>query len=1116
MTRLEDAEARRRIENDLDATFLVEAAAGTGKTTSLVRRVVATIGAGADIAKLVAVTFTDKAAGELVFRLRDGLERAKASASGAERAAYTSALGRLEEAHVKTIHRFSADLVRARPVEAGVDPHFSALSQAESTALFEEAFGGWLEAASGRSSPALLRVFSRSDGAVEQLRRSARDLMDLRHLDAPWRRRPFDVAAEARAVLAKVEALAAHSEAARSRTDRLFVALAPERELAKRARRLDEERLEAALVALATRSLPDRLGSGAYGPGVDRAELLAELGAVREALAAFARGASADLAVSLREELMEAVRAYDALKARRGVLDFDDLLLRARDVLRDDPEVLAERRLNLGPFFVDEFQDTDPIQAQILLLLSGEGDALGADPEAARIGRGRLFVVGDPKQSIYRFRHADPGTYEIVRRLVLRSGGEVLQLGVSFRSVPGVLDFVNAAFEPVMRRDERSQQASYVTLHPSRPRVDGAPPAVMAIPIPEPYGRRMLAKGAAKKSLPAALAGFVAWLLDESGRTLVDPHTGAAVPIAPRHVAILLRSMSSYGVLDELTKCLSRAGVPYVVAGRADLAGQDESHAVTTALSAIEAPDDPLLVYATLRGLLFGLSDETLFEWSLRYGPLKATTLPRTAVPQHLGGVLEALLVVSELHRLRNARPYAETLASLLHATRAHVGMALAPSAEQAFLQLAAIEQIAASQERRGKLSFGSFVDALSSTADARAPAVEDAVDDERGGVRIMTVHGAKGLEFPVVVVGDPLETTSREPTKVVDVARRLGAMKLAECAPWDLIEARDDELARQAAELTRLAYVAATRARDILAFPVIGDDVEFPRDGWLRPLSHVLAPSAPTDGIDVVLNRPDSVERPARSLCAGTQQTPGGEVLIVDPRWLGVSRKSPLGVREDLVSKQADPALVEADVRAFEAAASARSAAIATGTGSPRGLVTVTALSKGGASSAEDPVAVELHQTQRAPDRPRGKRFGTLVHFVLSTVGLDAQPDEIDALTSSLARLDGHSPADVEAAAHAARAALQHPLVRRAALSGSARRELPVTLALADGRTADGVVDLVFEDDGQLVVVDYKTDDPAALLPEHLAGYRAQVGIYARALERATGKRARMALLFV
>ncbi len=1123
----DDSRARARIEQELDATFLVEAAAGTGKTTCLVSRLVALIGAGADIQSIVAVTFTDKAAGELRLRLRAGLEQAKLAAEGARRAAYSDALAGLERARVSTIHRFASDLLRQRPIEAGVDPAFVPCAAPEQRALIAEAFGRWLERVENDPSPALRRYFARPSASVYALRSAAERLIEHRHLDAAWARRPIDLDVEMSVLFEQARAVAEQARRARSKSDRLYVSLAPLLDLAARLARheLRERDGEAALVELARTSFGRDKGYGRYADGVDRAELYADVSDFKLALEAFVARASADLAVSLREELWEVATIYRELKAKRGALDFDDLLILARDLFLRDPKLLEQTRGRLRHFFVDEFQDTDSSQVSLLLLLASQSEPT-PDPLALDIAPGKLFMVGDPKQSIYRFRQADPGTYFLMRERVIECGGEVLHLNASFRSAPSIVGYVNAAFTPIMAGDREAEQAEYVALSPRCPEPDD--PSVFALAVPRPYGKQRLAKSAVRKSHPDTVAGFIAWLIEKSGYRVRDPRSGERVPVRPEHVAVLFRQFESYGEHrpEVFSRGLSQHGIPHVVLGGRALGDRDESHALVTALTAIEYPDDPLLVYGTLRGPLFGFTDETLFRWHLAHGGLRPLAMPITAWSEALFGVGDALTQLGRLHFGRNRRSPAETLADLLGLTRAAIGFALSPAAEQAFLQIGALEQLAMAHERGGGLSFRSFVDSLADSSLERGTDAED-LDADAGGVRLLTVYRAKGLEFPVVVLADPSISAYRDPDKLVDAKRGLASLTLAGCAPWELLEGMDLERRRAAAEAARVAYVAATRARDMLVIPVIGDHAAFPEDGWIAPLTAALAPAAPRApaekrGHDSVLKRPDDVDCPSRSIVPGIHAMPWGRLELVDPAVVerqGRDRRSVALV--DLITKTAGSEIVaegRADLASFT---EARNRTLAKGARAPYLLESVTARSK-----REGHGDVSLASAPRAPDRPRGKRFGTLVHNLMATAALDASDSEIGTLAVAIGRLVSATDDEARAAAVAARTALRHPLLERARAAermGLLHREVPITLRLsepsyesAQAELVDGIIDLSFEEDGVVQVVDYKTDDPAAMTSEHLNVYRAQVSLYVRAILAATGRPAEATLLFI
>ena len=368
-----------------------------------------------------------------------------------------------------------------------------------------------------------------------------------------------------------------------------------------------------------------------------------------------------------------------------------DLLLRARDLLRDDAEVRRTFRERLSHLFVDEFQDTDPLQAEIVVLLSGSPDADRVSPVDWRDVQprpGSLFIVGDPKQSIYRFRRADIGTYRVVCDWLRDRDAKQATLTTSFRATPAIQRVVNAAFAPLMTDDAVTQQPPYVRLTPSRDD-HGTQPAIVALPVPRPYGARYVTKGAIEKSLPDAVGAFLKWLFDESRWMATERSLATGKPelvaIRPRHVCLLFRRFTSFNedVTRPYVQALEARDIPHLLVGGKSFHDREEVETVRAALTSIEWPDDELSVFATLRGALFAIGDDSLLEYRHHFGRFHPYQ-----VPQHLTARLqpvgEALTLVRDLHQRRNTRPVADTLNDLLIATRAHVAFALRPGGEQA------------------------------------------------------------------------------------------------------------------------------------------------------------------------------------------------------------------------------------------------------------------------------------------------------------------------------------------------------------------------------------------------------------------------------------------------
>ncbi|HEY4730367.1 MAG TPA: UvrD-helicase domain-containing protein, partial [Myxococcales bacterium] len=674
----------------------------------------------------------------------------------------------------------------------------------------------------------------------ELLRQAGRDLSEHRDFSGAWRREPFDREAgleQMVALLAEVGEIARKAQrpddwAAQSLAEIARWSAELRRREAVRPR--DADGLEAELHELARRRLWNWRGGGKwFAKDLEKSAVLARRESAKADLQAFLDRCDADIAVCLREELRPLCQAYEALKQSAGCLDFLDLLLRARDLVRDDASVRAELSQRFTHVLVDEFQDTDPLQAEILLLIASADPAV-SQWRRSRPAPGKLFVVGDPKQSIYRFRRADIALYEDVKQLLLAGGAELLHLSTSFRSVEAIQQAVNAGFKPKM---QGGTQATYVALDPFRPGIAGQP-AVVALPAPKIYGdRERVANFRIEQSYPDAVAAFVDWLVTKSGWKVSERDRSEPVPVEARHVCLLFKRMRSYG--GDLTRpyvqALEARHVPHVLVGGRSYHAREEVLAMRSAATAIEWPDDELAVFAALKGPLFALGDDALVLFRERHGrlhPLRRR--PEGLLPLE-EEVFEALALLGDLHLRRNRRPIAETLSRLLDATRAHAGIAIRPAGEQALANVLRVLDLARRFEAAGASSFRAFVDRLATDAErgdaAEAPVVEEGTE----GVRIMSVHKAKGLEFPVVVLCDPCAPAEpRKPSRLVDAERKVWAMPLAGCAPAELLADAAALLKRDREEVVRVAYVAATRARDLLVVPVTADEE---LQDWLEPL---------------------------------------------------------------------------------------------------------------------------------------------------------------------------------------------------------------------------------------------------------------------------------------
>jgi ATP-dependent exoDNAse (exonuclease V) beta subunit len=1155
--KLVDAAARERIRTSLDESLVVEAAAGTGKTTELIKRLVNVLAEGrGKIDEVVAVTFTERAAGELKLRLRAELELERGHARiGTSRREYLErSIARLEEARISTIHGFCKDLLQERPVEARVDPRFEVLDEAEAEALHGEGFDRWLETMLDAPPEGVRRALRRStrrrsdDGPVDRLRTAAWTLASWRDLPTPWRRPELDREARIEHLVARVHLLAGRLAACTNKGDGLYRKLwrlrrlAADLEISQRVQGLDHDGVEAALVELAEdRDFrdPGRGNPRAFG-GQDALDALRTSHAdLVVAVEEFATLANADLAALLHAELRGTIDRYETLKQAAGRVDFFDLLVRTRDLIRDNTGVRAHLQRRISHVLVDEFQDTDPLQAEILLLLAS------ADPDVndwreVTPAPGKLFLVGDPKQSIYRFRRADVGVYQAVKEGLATRGVACLYLRTSFRSVPDVQTFVNTAFAPVMREDRDALQAGYVALAPSRVAIEGQP-SIVALAIPRPYGGTGLTKTAMNASLPDAVAAFVRWLIDESGWRVTERDQPAPVPVSARHVCLLFRRFSSFDedVTRPFVEALEARGITHLLVGGKSFHAREEVESVRTALTAVEWPDDELSVYATLKGPLFAIGDEELLAYRQRWRRLHPYRLPMAAdgdVPESLAPIVEALGCLRELHRRRNARPAEETVRDVLAITRAHVGFVLRPWGEQALANVTRVAELARRYEMNGGISFRGFVEQLAEDAEEEAPEAP-IVEETSDGVRLMTVHRAKGLEFPVVILADvTANMTAQRPSRHVDAARGLCAVGLAGWLPLDLLEHHDAEMTRERAEGVRVAYVAATRARDVLVVPAVGDDPfvidrEAAASTWVAPVQRALypeqdarrasrpAPGCPPFGEDSV-RRPEGEPPPSVNVRPGLHEIRAGDaaypVVWWDPVRLVLEVEPLLGLRRDDLLKDVGRGVTQADRQRYDAWQAERRATLERGARPTLVARPITEWARSPESQPEDLAAITVDVVDIAAgiERPSGPRFGTLVHAVLASVPLEASPATVAETAALQARILGAPAEETAAAGDVARAVLTHPLLERArdaVTRGRCRRETPVAGVYRDGELLEGVLDLAFEDEQGWTIVDFKTTAQAA---DVLERYRRQVAAYAWLVRRTTGREVRAVLM--
>ena len=571
----------------------------------------------------------------------------------------------------------------------------------------------------------------------------------------------------------------------------------------------------------------------------------------------------------------------------------------------------------------------------------------------------------------------------------------------------------------------------------------------------------------------------------QSGWTVSERAAGGGevrVPIQARHVAILFRRFTSWG--DDVTRpyveALEARQVPHLLVGGRSFHAREEVDALRVALSAIEWPDDELSVYATLRGGFFAFQDHQLLAYRDAHGgrlnPVAIGRLvegtARDDEPTDLEDIEDALRLLQTLHRQRNRVPVQDTVQALLRATRAHAGLALRPGGEQALANVLHVVELARQYEAAEGASFRGFVQQFldeTFTEAAESPILEEGTD----GVRLMTVHKAKGLEFPVVILADiTCRLASDRPSRALVSSRGLCVQTIAGCTPAELVDLRQAEMARDRAEGHRLAYVAATRARDLLVIPGVGDE-PYPNakqgEKWIDVLNRAIYPDRPWPAPEAAIGCPDFgrdtvLERPDEEAAAyATPIRPGRyplgdpaaafDVTWWDPSRLHLGAELSFGSRQKaLIDKAAPEERVREGHEAVDHWTQLHAGRLATGRVPSLLVQRVT-----DAARLLDLQAADVAVLQVATTAPRrgGRAFGALFHDVLAMVDLAASEAEIAAAVAFKARIIGDHDVEQAAVVAAVRDTLRHPLLEAAARAharGQCRREAPVTLRLEDG----------------------------------------------------------------
>lgn len=903
---LVDQQSRQRIKSDLTRNQLVEAGAGSGKTQMMAERMAAGVASGVyEVPHMAAVTFTRKAAAELRGRFQLALESElmNSGSDAARTERVRAALSNIERFFAGTIHSFCAHLLRERPVEAGVSPGFTELDEVEDTRLRRQSWRDYRTQLKSAGDPLML------------------DLME-----AGLKASDLDRAFDAVCLYEEVEfppgtADMPDAGSAWSELDRFWTALQKDLPVPFRPdstcniqKRADKYRGQLRVTSSLRRAAVDLV------PLLETWDCESKIVQIRWSDDAAAKKRIAKEVQGLHEafrretvqpflqqwrqyvyrlsiSVLTTAREYTKAERRRvNTLNYGDLLQLAAKVLRENDAVRSALGEKYRWVFVDEFQDTDPVQAEIMFLLAAEttgatsnGDA---DWRSVTLRPGSLFVVGDPKQSIYRFRRADIDIYNDVRgRLESAPNGDVLPLTSNFRSVASLCEWANTAFKGQFSPEPSLHSPKYARLEPVDRKPIGAS-GLFTLSVPGSVAKSDIASFESE-----AIARYIYSEVGAKRRTFGD-------------FLILTRKRKD---LDLYADALERLQIPAEVSGAGAFGDSAEVRQLALLLQALADPQDAVSLIGVLRGPLFGVSDRDLFAYRQAGGWFSLFAEAPQQASIGANRVSVAIASLKLMHRWTQILPVGAAVERILEDSGYLALAATTPGGVEAGDLLHALDRVRSIVESGYTLA--DAADALEPDADESSEVESLSLEPGRtDAVRVMNLHKAKGLEAPVVFLANPLSTVRpRVDARIIrDGARALGYFKITkdvgahgqktigEPEGWDRYEA--DELEYLRAEEKRLLYVAATRAKDLL---VLGRWQEVTNtagawtafDGFLTTATELPIPSA------VTLAGPEKVDLSRAAAVAAAERTRTAHQHALKPSWSAASVTTETKVFSKLVA---------------------------------------------------------------------------------------------------------------------------------------------------------------------------------------------------------------------
>ena len=861
---LKDDGARRDAISLHDRSILVEAGAGSGKTAVMAGRIAAMLAEGVAPRSIAAVTFTELAASELLSRVREFVADLSAGTIATElrvalpdglsevhRDNLAAASASIDEITCSTIHGFCQRLIKPYPAEADIDPGAGVMDRNQADLTFLEIVDGWLrERLSGGQGGILAEMVLHSPGeTVALIHKIAENLRRRRTLAAPpvspltGHRTAFrQAAADFAGFLDGTAAIEPETVTIVERLTEMATALAngpdpatptglvrlltsrPHPDLCTKGGTFASYRKKGKWAAAAkqaglAKADGDRLNDAADG----------HYTACCDAWVSLVQAAASQALAALIEEARPIMERYRDHKRASAQLDFDDLIFAARDLLRDHDAVRRALGQRFAHVLVDEFQDTDPLQTEIFWRLCGEPVDDDKNWAEFRIRPGALFLVGDPKQAIYRFRGADVSAYVQARDAFrAQAPDSLLSISTNFRSCASILTFVNERFEAVLSADG---QPGFTALDPFHDDRGGLNVAAIDIAVADENG-----KASAEQQRDAeadVIAELCARLIDS--HPIVDRRSGTERPCRPGDIALLAPTGAELWRYEE---ALERRGIAVATQAGKGLFRRQEVQDLIALTRVLADRRDTLALGALLRGPLVGLSEEDLLDiiWGLPRSEEQPDRIPRLDLsldPAVIAHPLAREIIerLQSLSRRANSTTPHELLSQAIDVMRVRP-LLLERHRGQAERTLANVDLYLSLSTGYAVRGLRAFAEAMTAAWSDEARAVEGRPDAQEEAVALFTMHAAKGLEWPIVIPINTMTGVMAPESAVIDRQTETFYCPVLGVPPEGYETARQAEKEELDRERIRLWYVAATRARELLVLPRL--DTTPSKSAWI------------------------------------------------------------------------------------------------------------------------------------------------------------------------------------------------------------------------------------------------------------------------------------------